>query len=53
MDKSFDDEMRYEIDTHWSGELPMTLIVKNSEKNIKLLGPVDFTLMTRQFNKKN
>jgi thiol-disulfide isomerase/thioredoxin len=53
VDKSFDDEMRYEIDTHWSGELPMTIIVKNSEKNIKLLGPVDFTLMTHQFNKKN
>jgi thiol-disulfide isomerase/thioredoxin len=38
----FDDALRYEIDSKWRGETPMTLLVNQNGKVIRKTGSMDF-----------
>jgi len=48
-----DEALRYEIDSQWFGETPVTILIDKSGNRESILGPVDFKYLQAWFKKQN
>jgi len=47
----FDERLRYEIDSKWRGETPITILVNRKGKANRKTGPMNFSQLSSWFNK--